>query len=182
MDGTLVICGLLVLVGLFGIVVPVLPGTVLVLLGFLIWASETGTAESWTVFAVGCDGGRDGQLLGLVHDAGRDLAELVTVLAGVVGAEEQLTTALELHAKVGLGAASVAAVDRGERRGGGGCRSGHGRPHSRLGYWFNDSTGGWFPGVSPSSVTTVNHGGCFPSARCPSVRPGVAPHNVLSRV
>ena len=48
MDGTVVICGLLVVVGLFGIVVPVLPGTLLVLLGFLVWASEAGTTESWT--------------------------------------------------------------------------------------------------------------------------------------
>ncbi len=52
MDGTVVICGLLVVVGLFGIVVPVLPGTLLVLLGFLVWASETGTTESWSVFAL----------------------------------------------------------------------------------------------------------------------------------
>jgi len=52
MAGTTFICGLLVVVGLFGILVPVLPGTVLVLLGFLVWASEAGTAESWTVFAL----------------------------------------------------------------------------------------------------------------------------------
>jgi len=52
MTGTTIICGLLVVVGLFGILVPVLPGTVLVLLGFLVWASEQGTAESWTVFAL----------------------------------------------------------------------------------------------------------------------------------
>ena len=52
MDGTGVICGLLVVVGLFGIVVPVLPGTLLVLLGFLVWASETGTTASWSVFAL----------------------------------------------------------------------------------------------------------------------------------
>jgi len=52
MAGTTFICGLLVVVGLFGILVPVLPGTVLVLLGFLVWASEEGTAESWTVFAL----------------------------------------------------------------------------------------------------------------------------------
>jgi len=52
MDGTVVICGLLVVVGLFGIVVPVLPGTLLVLLGLLVWASETGTTESWRVVAL----------------------------------------------------------------------------------------------------------------------------------
>ncbi len=52
MTGITVLCGLLVVVGLFGIVVPVLPGTLLVLLGFLVWASEKGGAEAWTVFAV----------------------------------------------------------------------------------------------------------------------------------
>jgi uncharacterized protein len=52
MTPTVLICGLLVLVGLFGIVVPVLPGTVLVGLGILVWASEDGSAEAWTTFAV----------------------------------------------------------------------------------------------------------------------------------
>ncbi|HET7432431.1 MAG TPA: DUF456 domain-containing protein [Nocardioides sp.] len=56
MSGTVILCGLLVVVGLFGIVVPVLPGTVLVALGIGVWASERGTAESWTTFALaaGC--------------------------------------------------------------------------------------------------------------------------------
>ena len=52
MTGTVVACGVLVVVGLFGIVVPVIPGTVLVLLGILVWASEVGSAGAWTVFAV----------------------------------------------------------------------------------------------------------------------------------
>jgi hypothetical protein len=52
MTGTVFVCGLLVVVGLFGILVPVLPGTLLVLLGILVWASEEGTATSWSVFAV----------------------------------------------------------------------------------------------------------------------------------
>jgi uncharacterized protein len=51
MTGTVIVCGLLVVVGLFGIVVPILPGTVLVALGIFIWASEEGTAESWSTFA-----------------------------------------------------------------------------------------------------------------------------------
>src|SRR5215467_193540 len=51
MTGTVIVCGLLVVVGLFGIVVPILPGTVLVALGIFIWASEKGTAESWSTFA-----------------------------------------------------------------------------------------------------------------------------------
>lgn len=52
MTSTDLVCGLIIVVGLFGIVVPVLPGTVLVLGGILIWASEAGTATGWTVFAV----------------------------------------------------------------------------------------------------------------------------------
>ena len=52
MTGTVVVCGALVVVGLFGIVVPGLPGTVLVLLGFLVWASQDGSFAAWTVFAV----------------------------------------------------------------------------------------------------------------------------------
>ncbi|WP_151082560.1 DUF456 domain-containing protein [Nocardioides cynanchi] len=52
MTGTDVICGLLVVVGLFGIVVPVLPGTLLVLLGILVWASADGSGAAWAVFAV----------------------------------------------------------------------------------------------------------------------------------
>jgi len=52
MTGVTLVSGLLVVVGLFGIVVPVLPGTLLVLLGFLVWASEESTGESWAVFAL----------------------------------------------------------------------------------------------------------------------------------
>ena len=52
MTGTVVLCGLLIVVGLFGIVVPVLPGTMLVALGIGIWASEQGSTQAWTVFGV----------------------------------------------------------------------------------------------------------------------------------
>jgi uncharacterized protein YqgC (DUF456 family) len=44
--------GLAVLVGLVGIVVPVLPGTVLILGAVLVWAIENGSATAWGVFAV----------------------------------------------------------------------------------------------------------------------------------
>jgi uncharacterized protein len=46
------VSGLLVVVGLFGILVPVLPGTVLVGCGILLWAVGSGTAEAWVTFAV----------------------------------------------------------------------------------------------------------------------------------
>jgi uncharacterized protein len=52
MTGADLVCGVLVVIGLFGIVVPVIPGTVLVLLGILVWASADGSAGAWTVFAV----------------------------------------------------------------------------------------------------------------------------------
>jgi uncharacterized protein len=42
----------LVCVGLVGILVPLLPGTALVLLGVLVWAWYVGSATSWTVLAV----------------------------------------------------------------------------------------------------------------------------------
>jgi uncharacterized protein YqgC (DUF456 family) len=49
---TTVIAALLVAVGLVGILVPVLPGSVLVVGGILVWAWAEGGAVAWTVFAV----------------------------------------------------------------------------------------------------------------------------------
>ena len=49
--GELVI-GLIVLVGLFGVVVQVLPGGLLVLGAIAVWAVVTGTGWSWAVLAV----------------------------------------------------------------------------------------------------------------------------------
>jgi uncharacterized protein YqgC (DUF456 family) len=39
-------------VGLVGIVVPILPGSVLVLVAIAVWASEVGGSTAWLVFAV----------------------------------------------------------------------------------------------------------------------------------
>lgn len=47
-----VIPPLLIVVGLLGIVVPVLPGLVLVLAGVLVWALMEGSALGWGIFAV----------------------------------------------------------------------------------------------------------------------------------
>jgi uncharacterized protein YqgC (DUF456 family) len=52
MTGTVIVCVVLVVVGLFGIVVPVIPGTLLVLLGIFVWASEESTTTSWVVLAI----------------------------------------------------------------------------------------------------------------------------------
>lgn len=52
MTATTVIAALLVAVGLVGILVPILPGSVLVVAGILLWAWVEGGATAWTVFAV----------------------------------------------------------------------------------------------------------------------------------
>lgn len=44
--------GLAILVGLVGIVIPVLPGSILILLAVLVWAVVTGTTAAWLVFAI----------------------------------------------------------------------------------------------------------------------------------
>jgi len=44
--------GLVILVGLVGIVVPVLPGSILILGAVLVWTVSDGSGTAWTVFAV----------------------------------------------------------------------------------------------------------------------------------
>ncbi len=48
-----VLVGLAILIGLVGIVIPVLPGSILIALAVLVWAVVTGTTQAWLVFA-GC--------------------------------------------------------------------------------------------------------------------------------
>lgn len=50
--GAEVLLGLVMLVGLVGIVVPILPGTLLVLGALLVWAILEATTAGWVVFAV----------------------------------------------------------------------------------------------------------------------------------
>ncbi|QBS41878.1 DUF456 domain-containing protein [Nocardia sp. CS682] len=47
-----VIVGLVVLVGLLGIIIPILPGVILIFGAIAVWAFVTGGATAWTVFAV----------------------------------------------------------------------------------------------------------------------------------
>jgi len=49
---TTLIAALLVAVGLVGILVPILPGSVLVVGGILVWTWAEGGATAWAVFAV----------------------------------------------------------------------------------------------------------------------------------
>jgi len=49
---TEVLIAVLIAVGVAGIVVPVLPGLLLVFVAILVWATEVGTSTAWVVFAV----------------------------------------------------------------------------------------------------------------------------------
>ena len=52
MSPTEVLVALAILVGLVGVIVPILPGLVLVLAAILVWAISEGSATGWSVFAV----------------------------------------------------------------------------------------------------------------------------------
>lgn len=52
MTATEILIAVLIAVGIAGIIVPVLPGTVLVLGAILVWALEVGTTTAWAVLAV----------------------------------------------------------------------------------------------------------------------------------
>ena len=51
MSVTEILVAVAIAVGVAGIIVPVLPGTVLVLGAILVWALEVGTTTAWLVFA-----------------------------------------------------------------------------------------------------------------------------------
>jgi hypothetical protein len=52
MTGVEFLVALAIAVGLVGVIVPVLPGSLLVLGAILVWAWDLGTATGWVVFAV----------------------------------------------------------------------------------------------------------------------------------
>jgi uncharacterized protein YqgC (DUF456 family) len=51
-SATELLVAVLIAVGIAGIIVPVLPGTLLVLGAILVWALDVGTSTGWLVFAV----------------------------------------------------------------------------------------------------------------------------------
>jgi uncharacterized protein YqgC (DUF456 family) len=89
---TTVIAALLVAVGLVGILVPILPGSILVVGGILVWAWADGGSTAWVVFAVATTLVAAGAVVKYVVP-GRRLqvagipatTQWVGVLAGVVG-------------------------------------------------------------------------------------------------
>lgn len=52
MSGVEIVVALVLAVGLIGILVPLLPGVLLVLAGILVWAVDLDTRAGWIVFAV----------------------------------------------------------------------------------------------------------------------------------
>lgn len=52
MELVTVIAGLLIVVGIAGLVIPVLPGLALTVAGVLVWALERGDGTGWTVFGI----------------------------------------------------------------------------------------------------------------------------------
>ncbi len=87
-----VVCGLLIAVGIAGIVIPVLPGSILVIAALLVWALTVASVEGWVVFAIGTVLAGAGLSAGLVL-TGRSLRQreipgrsvTIGVLAGIVG-------------------------------------------------------------------------------------------------
>ena len=52
MSPTEILISIAIAVGIAGIIVPVLPGTILVLGAIFVWTLEVGTTTAWAVFAV----------------------------------------------------------------------------------------------------------------------------------
>lgn len=52
MTATEILVAVVIAVGLVGILVPILPGSILVAAGILVWAIEVGEPTGWAVFAI----------------------------------------------------------------------------------------------------------------------------------
>jgi uncharacterized protein len=52
MELVTVLAALLIVIGIVGLVIPVLPGLVLTVLGVLVWALGRGDATGWTIFGI----------------------------------------------------------------------------------------------------------------------------------
>lgn len=49
--GAELLVGLAIVIGLVGVVIPILPGTILIFAAILVWAFMTGTTAAWVAFA-----------------------------------------------------------------------------------------------------------------------------------
>jgi uncharacterized protein len=51
-SGLEIVVGLVIVIGIAGVVVPVLPGSILIVGAILLWAAQIGTTTGWVVFTV----------------------------------------------------------------------------------------------------------------------------------
>ena len=86
MDGFTVVVALIMLVGLIGIAVPVLPGLLVVWAAVLVWASETQTTAGWVVLAIATALALSGFLLQYLLPGQRLRKAVVTTSTTVAGA------------------------------------------------------------------------------------------------
>jgi hypothetical protein len=86
MDVLTVVVALIMLVGLIGIVIPLLPGLLLVWVAVLIWAAETQTKAGWVVFGICTVLALSGVLLQYLLPGRRMAAAGVTTSSIVTGA------------------------------------------------------------------------------------------------
>ena len=88
MSGVEIIVALVIAAGLVGIVVPILPGSVLILAAIAVWAGETGGRSAWLIAAV-CGVLLVGGMVVKYLIPGRQLKAAVptrTLLLGALGA------------------------------------------------------------------------------------------------
>ena len=89
MTGAEVLVALAIAVGLVGVIVPILPGSLLVLGAILVWAWDLGTATAWVVFAVATTFIAVGSIVKYVVPGRRlkdnDIPSSTLVLGGVLG-------------------------------------------------------------------------------------------------
>jgi uncharacterized protein YqgC (DUF456 family) len=85
MDGVTVVAGLIMLVGLIGIVVPVLPGVLLVWAAVLIWALDAQTPAGWVVLGIATTLALSGFVLRYLLPGRRMAASGVTMSSIVAG-------------------------------------------------------------------------------------------------
>ncbi len=87
-----IVCGALIAVGIAGVVVPILPGSILIIVSLLAWALTVAAPEGWTVFSIGTVLAGAGLAAGIVL-TGRTLKQrripgrsvTIGVIAGIVG-------------------------------------------------------------------------------------------------
>ncbi|MEP7017328.1 MAG: DUF456 domain-containing protein [Actinomycetota bacterium] len=86
MDGFTVVVGLIMLIGLIGIAVPVLPGLLLVWVAVLIWSEDTQTTTGWVVLGIATLLAVLGQLLQYILPGRRMRTAGVTTSSTMAGA------------------------------------------------------------------------------------------------